>query len=104
MICTPALDPLVPESRMADFVVRVGSQTLQGRRANNEDRLVADAEHHLFLVADGMGGQDFGEVASGIAADVIPRVLQDRLAAHENASKAVQQAIHKAHEDIMTAN
>lgn len=89
---------------MAEFVIRVGSHSAQGRRSNNEDRFVADAQHHVFLVADGMGGQDFGEVASGIAAEVIPRVLQDRLAARENASRAVQQAISKAHQDIMTAN
>src|SRR5436190_1276831 len=42
---------------MAEFVVHVGGRSAQGLRSNNEDRYVADPEHHVFLVADGMGGQ-----------------------------------------------
>ena len=117
----------VAAKQVNGVVVRSFGMTDPGSvRANNEDQfLIAELARtlwvrqtslpqpkthygrnraHLFLVADGMGGQDFGEVASGIAVDVIPRVLQDRLAAHEHASKAVQQAMNKAHQDIMTAN
>ena len=41
---------------MSRYVLHVGSQTAQGARSNNEDRYVVDQVHHLFLVADGMGG------------------------------------------------
>src|SRR5438067_5585681 len=78
---------------MAEFVVHVGGRSAQGLRSNNEDRYVADPEHHVYLVADGMGGQEFGERASGLAAEIIPRVLHDKLAAQENAGQAVQQAL-----------
>ena len=65
---------------MADIVLRVGSRTEQGVRPNNEDRVVVNLDQKLFLVADGMGGQERGEMASGMAADLIPRIVEDRLA------------------------
>lgn len=88
---------------MADFVVRVGCRSAQGHRSNNEDRFVVDAEHHVFLVADGMGGQEFGEQASGMAAEIIPRVINERLAARETASQAVQRALAEANRAIVRA-
>jgi PPM family protein phosphatase len=88
---------------MADYVLHIGAQTAQGVRANNEDRLVVDRVNNLFLVADGMGGQDKGEQASGLAADIIPRVVQDRLAAQEDPSQAMQQALKEANRAIIQA-
>ncbi len=88
---------------MADFVIHVGSRTAQGVRPNNEDRYVVDLVHDLFLVADGMGGQDLGEHASGLAAEIIPRVVHDCLAAHDDAGRAVQKALAQANEAIISA-
>jgi protein phosphatase len=88
---------------MAEFVLRVGSRSVQGLRSNNEDRFVVDMGQRLFLVADGMGGQERGEMASGMAADIIPRVVQDRLSAQESADKAVCEAFDKANNAIIEA-
>jgi protein phosphatase len=88
---------------MADLVVRVGSRSAQGVRPNNEDRFVVDLDHRLFLVADGMGGQDRGEIASEMAAEIIPRVVHDRLAAQETADCAVQEAMAQANHAIVDA-
>jgi protein phosphatase len=88
---------------MADFIIHVGSRTAQGRRSNNEDRCVADPAGHVFLVADGMGGQEGGELASGLAAEIIPRVVHDRLTADGDAGQVVQQALQEAHQAILTA-
>jgi serine/threonine protein phosphatase PrpC len=88
---------------MAQLVLRVGSFTAQGVRSNNEDRYVADSTHKVFLVADGMGGQELGEQASGMAAEIIPRVVQDELAANEDASKAMQKALTEANQAIVHA-
>src|SRR5262245_14038279 len=85
---------------MADLVVRVGGISSQGQRPNNEDRFVADPDRHVFLVADGMGGQDCGEEASGMAADIIPRVVHDCLCASEAPPQAMQKAIEQAHQAI----
>ena len=57
-----------------------------GRRQNQEDALfpslgqATDADR-LFLVCDGMGGHDHGEVASQTVAETIGRFLSDRLPA-----------------------
>ncbi len=88
---------------MAQYVLKVGSRSIQGRRPNNEDRYVADPNKGLFLVADGMGGQDFGERASGMAAEIIPRVLQDMLSSDGPAENAVQCALKEANEAIIHA-
>jgi serine/threonine protein phosphatase PrpC len=88
---------------MADYVLHVGAHTAQGVRPNNEDRLVVDRVNNVFLVADGMGGQDKGEQASGLAAEIIPRVVHDRLAAQEDADQAMQQALSEANRAIIQA-
>ena len=50
----------------------------------------------LFIVADGMGGQQAGEEASRMAIEIIPKVLPRRLALDETDSKAIQTAIREA--------
>lgn len=88
---------------MAELVIRVGSRTDQGVRPNNEDRFVADNERHLYLVADGMGGQEYGERASGMAVDIIPRLVQDRLAQRDEPGQALQRALTEANRAIVQA-
>jgi len=88
---------------MAQFVLRVGCHTAQGVRTNNEDRYVVDRANNVFLVADGMGGQELGEQASGLAAEIIPRVVHDQLAAERDASKAMQKALSEANQAIVHA-
>jgi serine/threonine protein phosphatase PrpC len=88
---------------MADFVIRVGKGTAQGLRSNNEDFFVADPDRQLYLVADGMGGQERGEQASSLAAEVIARVVQDRLATREDGDQVVRQALAEANRAIISA-
>jgi len=45
--------------------------TIAGRCTNNEDAVCANADLGLFVVADGMGGYEGGEVASAIAVAAI---------------------------------
>jgi protein phosphatase len=88
---------------MAEYVLRVGSHSAQGTRAKNEDRFVVDPVNRVYLVADGMGGQERGEQASGMAADIIPRSVQNHLAANMDAAEAVQCALKDANQAIVEA-
>ena len=88
---------------MADFVLRVGSRSAQGIRPNNEDRMLVDLDQRLFLVADGMGGQERGELASGMAVDIIPRVLHSCLGQKESAEQALQHSFQLANDAIVDA-
>jgi PPM family protein phosphatase len=45
------------------------------QRQHNEDSYLVEAEAHLFLVADGMGGHAAGEIASRIAVDSISEFI-----------------------------
>jgi protein phosphatase len=48
-------------------------------RSHNEDSIAADAEIGLAVLADGMGGYNAGEVASGIAVELIRTELKKAL-------------------------
>ena len=54
------------------------------RRAQNEDAYACDPEQALFLVADGMGGENFGEVASRLTVEqftgiITPYLIDDEM-------------------------
>lgn len=50
--------------------------SVAGRRANNEDAICVQPDLGLFVVADGMGGYEGGEVASAIAVDAICELVR----------------------------
>lgn len=56
-----------------------------GRRESNEDSLLHQPEQGLFVVADGMGGYEGGEVASQIVVDTVGEVYE-RLRADREAT------------------
>lgn len=67
---------------MADLsnVIEIATATHPGMvRSHNEDSIVADAAAGLAVLADGMGGYNAGEVASGIAVAMISAELKKAL-------------------------
>ncbi|CAA0119140.1 Protein phosphatase PrpC [BD1-7 clade bacterium] len=73
------------------------SQTETGLvRQNNQDCFLADEKLGLWLVADGMGGHQSGEIASQLASDIIQSEV--------DAGATIERAILTAHAGIMNAS
>lgn len=65
-------------------VLEIATATHPGMvRSHNEDSIAADGEMGLAVLADGMGGYNAGEVASGIAIALIPAEIRKALAARK---------------------
>jgi len=59
-------------------------------RTNNQDALLIDDEHRLYVVADGMGGHAAGEVASAMATEAIRQVFAGGYAAGGDAALSLE--------------
>lgn len=84
------------------YVLDIVSMTDTGRvRAHNEDSIVVSGDFGLVILADGMGGYNAGEVASGMAASIVQQVVEEALplpetVGAEDTSQAVKQLLTKA--------
>jgi protein phosphatase len=59
------------------WVESAGITDVGRRRENNEDRIFLDDEHGLYLVADGMGGHQAGEIASQLVVETLRDFIAD---------------------------
>lgn len=89
------------------LALNIGKCTLLGNyRENNEDAIDVKQfpDLTLCLVADGMGGQAAGEIASKRATEVVPRELKKDLQKANNpdeTKKAIRKAVVQANEEII---
>lgn len=75
-------------------MIEFGHSTHVGlRREHNEDTYYADADMGLWLVADGMGGHEHGEIASALARDTVVAEIAKGI--------GLAQAIRLADEEII---
>ena len=83
-------------------------------RSHNEDSIAADAANGLVVLADGMGGYNAGEVASGMATTVIVTEMRqlltgvkphdvDKGSSEEVAARLVREQVLKANTSIYQA-
>lgn len=90
------------------LTLNVGKCTLLGNyRENNEDSIEVKQfpDMTVCIVADGMGGQAFGEIASKRAIEVVPREIRKNLPAGsppELAQEVVRKAVVQANDEILT--
>lgn len=69
-------EPQIPTT----LSLKAWSKTDVGRvRTNNEDNSLADTINGFFVVADGMGGHEHGELASGIAVETLRNYLHNAM-------------------------
>ncbi|HTD28215.1 MAG TPA: protein phosphatase 2C domain-containing protein, partial [Xanthomonadaceae bacterium] len=92
--------------------LRLVAQTDTGKvREHNEDTIAFDADIGLLVLADGMGGYNAGEVASGIAVKTIVNLVResveredlrisDQATGMSRASIILRDAIHRANKII----
>jgi protein phosphatase len=103
----PHFPPHVWEIGQMAFTLNIGKCSLLGNyRENNEDSIDVKVLPDLTVcvVADGMGGQAAGEIASKRAIEIVPRELRKNLTPHLNADGVkgiVRKAIVQANEEIM---
>jgi protein phosphatase len=72
-------------------------------RTNNEDSILIDEDRGIFLLADGMGGHNAGEVASRLAVDTAHDFLKERIGTMEDDEEMLRildAAVMKAHKAI----
>jgi protein phosphatase len=89
------------------LALSIGKCTLLGNyRENNEDAIEVKPfpDMTVAIVADGMGGQAAGEIASKRAIEVIPRELRKNISQNlpqDDAKVAIRKAVVQANEEIM---
>ncbi|MGI9060567.1 MAG: Stp1/IreP family PP2C-type Ser/Thr phosphatase [Ktedonobacteraceae bacterium] len=89
---------MLTQKQPSSWVVRAKGVTHIGRiRQNNEDNLFVDEKRGLFIVSDGMGGHQAGEVASNAVVTVLPPMIEQLAARVETPSKeAFEQVLRDA--------
>jgi len=111
LIMAPRMFPS-PESIQELTVSGAGNSDKGKKRKLNEDRFVVKDELHLYLVCDGAGGHNAGDVAAALAARSITNYVGATVrAAFErpefdrfgipNGARRISAAVHKANNDII---
>lgn len=75
----------------------VGKSDVGKKRPHNEDRIFLSDPMGLYVVADGMGGHHYGEVASALAV----KAMESFFVAGENGESTLKKAIEGANDKII---
>src|SRR6266446_9215006 len=89
-----------PKSADNIQVASVSDRGLSEKRPMNEDSFLADAGRGIFVVADGVGGADAGEVASQKAIDVLNDAFRNKVTDGEDVEDLMELAIQRANSAI----
>src|SRR2546421_12783847 len=81
-------------SSPASWSLRAACLSDIGRvRPSNEDRCLVDLKRNLFIVSDGLGGQQAGGIASEAVVTVLPPLLDSRLSGTRTLSNRVIESV-----------
>ncbi len=81
-------------------VASISDRGLSEKRPMNEDSFLADGTRGIFVVADGVGGADAGEVASQKAVDVLNDAFREKVVDGEDVEDLMELAIQRANSAI----
>src|SRR4030081_1141426 len=81
-------------------VASISDRGLSEKRPLNEDSFLAEAGRGIFVVADGVGGAEAGEVASGKAVDILNDAFRVKVADGEDVEDMMELAIQRANSAI----
>lgn len=91
---------------MGPYNMKVAYKTDVGmKRTHNEDSILVDESMNIFLLADGMGGHQAGEVASDLAVKESYACLKEnfyKARSEEEISKLLIDSLQKAHNAVKT--
>ncbi|WP_157669347.1 Stp1/IreP family PP2C-type Ser/Thr phosphatase [Chitinibacter sp. GC72] len=90
--------------RNLSSALEIAGRTDTGRvREHNEDAIFFDPDLGLVVLADGMGGYNAGEVASGITIEVIAELMRAQISATPPHIKTAGSLLPVAHEMLLLA-
>src|SRR5690606_8775679 len=73
-------------------------------RGNNEDSYLSKPDCGLWLIADGMGGHEAGEVASAIVAETVGKAFDGKASDNKPLdNNALVESIQQAHRSVLDA-
>ena len=82
-------------------IISFGVTHIGMKRKSNQDAIYLNPEHHFYLVADGVGGHNGGDIASLIAAELIPEYLLNHKVDENNIKDYLCKAVEYANKGIM---
>jgi serine/threonine protein phosphatase PrpC len=84
-------------------IIAAGATDIGRKRKSNQDSIYLNKERHLYVVADGMGGHQGGDIASQMAVKIVPEFLLPKLQpnlAPEDAQNLTKEAVLAANKAI----
>jgi serine/threonine protein phosphatase PrpC len=81
-------------------IICAGATDIGRKRKSNQDSICLDYGHHLFAVADGMGGHNGGDIASQLSVKIIPEYLEQNVGKVEG-DKLMKQMIQEINKAIL---
>ncbi len=82
-------------------ITAFGQTDLGKRRQQNEDCFLVDSRNELFAVADGVGGQPAGEIASQLAIDQLLHYLREVSDPVEAPVKALSRVLRQVNAEVL---